>query len=86
MHDLYCIALARTYIFIIVMYSSFTFLLTLLLLPPITPPPTTLQSLRPSSQPLSQVAKMLKLGRVQEVVFALGLTSSTDPEMSSHGN
>ncbi len=39
MHDLYCIALARTYIFIIVMYSSFTFLLTLLLLPPITPPP-----------------------------------------------
>ncbi|XP_064398380.1 CCR4-NOT transcription complex subunit 1-like [Halichondria panicea] len=44
------------------------------------------KSLRPSSQPLSQVAKMLKLGRVQEVVFALGLTSSTDPEMSSHAS
>ena len=48
-------------------------------------PLTILQSLRPSSQPLGQVAKMLKLGRVQEVVFALGLSSSTDPEMSSHG-
>lgn len=46
---------------------------------------THTQSIRPSSQPLGQIAKVLKLGKVQEVVFALGLTSSTDPELSAHG-
>ena len=34
---------------------------------------------------LSQVAKVLKLTRVQEVVFALGLTNSTDTDLQSHG-
>jgi CCR4-NOT transcription complex subunit 1 len=42
--------------------------------------------LQPSPQLLPQVAKVLKLGRVQEVVFALGLSSSSDSALSYHAS
>lgn len=66
------------------MYPLVYCVLLVLLVSP-TPPPTHPQSLRPSSQLLGQVAKVLKLAKVHEVVFALGLTTSSDPELKACG-
>lgn len=44
------------------------------------------QTLKPSGHLFSQISKILRLTRVQEVVFGLALLNSSNAEIRNHAN